>query len=91
MISGIVNSPMLATRSGPPEKDEPLRAGDAIIEPIAVAVAAKLEGMLGTSQRLMDIEEAAEYLDMNPHALRHTATIDIPACGLMQNSDLTDG
>jgi hypothetical protein len=78
MIAGTVDFPMSAISSGPRDKEHALSAGDAMIEAIAAAVAAKLEGMLGTSQRLMDIEEAAKYLGMTPHALRHKTTVDIP-------------
>jgi Helix-turn-helix domain len=49
-----------------------------MIEAIAEAVALKLERMVGASQRLMDIEEAARYLGLSTHALRHKASIDIP-------------
>lgn len=49
-----------------------------MIEAIADAVASKLERMINASQRLMDLDEAARYLGMSPHALRHKAGIDIP-------------
>jgi hypothetical protein len=49
-----------------------------MIEAIAEAVAVKLERMAVTSQRLLDVEEAAKYLGMTPHALRHKAAADIP-------------
>jgi hypothetical protein len=60
------------------EKDERLSPGDAMIEAIAEAVARKLFRMANVSQRLMDVEEAAKYLGMTPHALRHKAAVDIP-------------
>lgn len=49
-----------------------------MIEAIAEAVAVRLERMAAISQRLMDIEEAAKYLGMTAHALRHKAAVDIP-------------
>lgn len=49
-----------------------------MIEAIAEAVASKLERMIGAPQRLLDLDEAARYLGMSPHALRHKAGIDIP-------------
>jgi hypothetical protein len=49
-----------------------------MIEAIAEAVAIKLERIAGTSQRLMDVDEAAKYLGMTPHSLRHKAAVDIP-------------
>jgi hypothetical protein len=53
-------------------------AGNAMIEAIAEAVAQKLEWMARTSQRLMDVEEAAKYLGLTCHALRHKASVEIP-------------
>ena len=47
--------------------------GDGLIEAIAEAVALKLERMNSTSQRLMEIEEAAKYLGMTAPALRQKA------------------
>jgi hypothetical protein len=55
-----------------------MSVGDDLIQAIAEAVALKLERMAGMQQRLMDIETAAKYLGMSPHALRHKAGIDIP-------------
>ena len=53
--------------------------GDAMIEAIAEAVALKIERISATSQRLMEIEEAAKYLGMTVPALRHKAAVgDIP-------------
>ena len=60
------------------ERSTSISAGDAMIEAIAAAVASKLERMMSASQRLMDLDEAARYLGMSPHALRHKAGIDIP-------------
>ena len=60
------------------EKDGRLSPGDAMIEAIAEAVAVKLSRLSTMSQRLMDVEEAAKYLGMTPHALRHKAAVDIP-------------
>ena len=53
-------------------------AGDQLIASIAEAVAAKLELMAGSTQRLLDIDAAAMYLGMTTAALRHKAGIDIP-------------
>jgi hypothetical protein len=61
-----------------PEKDGQLSPGDAMIEAIAEAVAIKLSRISTMSQRLMDVEEAAKYLGMTPHALRHKASVDVP-------------
>ncbi len=49
-----------------------------MIEAIAEAVALKLERIVGASQRLMEIEVAARYLGMTPHALRHKASVEVP-------------
>ena len=46
-------------------------AGDALVDAIADAVALRLENMAGCTQRLMEIDQAAEYLGMTPAALRH--------------------
>lgn len=35
--------------------------------------------MAGMQQRLMEVEDAAKYLGMTPHALRHKAGVDIPS------------
>lgn len=48
-----------------------MNGGDAFVEAIAEAVALKLEKMAGCAQRLMDVEQAAQYLGMTPAALRH--------------------
>ena len=53
-------------------------AGDAMIEAIADAVALRLERMAGMRQRLLDVHQAAEYLGMSEHALRHKAGVDVP-------------
>lgn len=60
------------------EAREQASAGDAMIEAIAEAVALKLERIAAVSQRLMDIEEAAKYLGLTPHALRHKAAVEVP-------------
>jgi hypothetical protein len=78
VTSGTMNSQAFSTQDGAQEKGERPSAGDPMIEAIAEAVAAKLERLAGTSHRLMDVEEAAKYLGMTPHALRHKATVDIP-------------
>lgn len=53
-------------------------AGDALIEAIAQAIASKFERITATQQRLMNIEDAANFLGMTVHALRHKAGVDIP-------------
>ena len=73
-----MSSSTVNLQSGQPEKSEHVSAGDAMIDAIADAVAAKLERLAGTSQRLMGVEEAAKYLGMTPNALRHKAAVDIP-------------
>ena len=60
------------------EGRERASAGDTMIEAIAEAVALKLERIAMTSQRLMDVEEAAKYLGLTSHALRHKAAVKIP-------------
>jgi hypothetical protein len=62
----------------PEEPSTRARAGEAMIEAIAEAVASKIERIMNTAQRLMGIEEAAHYLGMTVHALRHRAGIEIP-------------
>jgi predicted transcriptional regulator len=47
-----------------------MNAGDGLIAAIAEAVAKKLEEMAGCSQRVYEIDKAAEYLGMTPAALR---------------------
>jgi hypothetical protein len=61
-----------------PERNGHLSPGEAMIEAIAEAVALKLCRISTTSQRLMDVGEAAKYLGMTAHALRHKASVDIP-------------
>ena len=75
MSDGTIGTRVLSIQ---PEKVDRQSAGDAMIEAIAEAVALKLERMGGTPQRLLGVEEAAKYLGMTPHALRHKAAIDIP-------------
>jgi hypothetical protein len=75
MSDGTMSSRALSAQA---ERGDRLSAGDAMIEAIAEAVALKLERMAGTPQRLLGVEEAAKYLGMTPHALRHKAAIDIP-------------
>jgi hypothetical protein len=60
------------------ERTRPSSAGDVMIEAIAEAVAVKLERMMNASQRLMDVDEAARYLGLSAHALRHKASIEVP-------------
>ena len=63
----------------PSEPRQPAKsAGDAMIEAIADAVALRLERMAVVRQRLLDIHQAAEYLGMSEHALRHKAGVDVP-------------
>jgi chromatin segregation and condensation protein Rec8/ScpA/Scc1 (kleisin family) len=52
--------------------------GDIMIDAIAEAVVKRIERIVATSQRLMDIDEAARYLGMTPHALRHKSGVEIP-------------
>lgn len=78
MISGTANSSVLAIGGSRSEKDGPVSAGDVMIEAIADAVALRLERMAGMRQRLLDIHQAAEYLGMSEHALRHKAGVDVP-------------
>jgi hypothetical protein len=60
------------------QAEQSARAGDLLIEAIANAVAQKLGRMTGAQQRLMALEEAAMYLGMSIHALRHKAGTEIP-------------
>jgi Helix-turn-helix domain len=53
-------------------------AGDLLIEALAEAVARKLERMVASQQRLLDVEDAAKYLGMTAHALRHKAGNEVP-------------
>ena len=53
-------------------------AGDILIEAIAEAVARKMEHFVGTQQRLLEVDDAARYLGMTTHALRHKASTEIP-------------
>ena len=53
-----------------------MNPGEALIDSIAQAVAMKVERMVATNQRLLNIDSAARYLDMTPAALRHKV-----ACG----------
>jgi hypothetical protein len=55
-----------------------LGAGDVLIEAIAEAVARKLEHTVTSQQRLLGLEDAAKYLGLTTHALRHKAGTDIP-------------
>jgi hypothetical protein len=76
--SGIAVSQVSNLQNYQPEKNDHLSPGDAMIEAIAEAVVVKLSRMANMSQRLMDVEEAAKYLGMTTHALRHKAAVDIP-------------
>lgn len=53
-------------------------AGDVMIDAIAEAVATRIQCMAGMQQRLMDVEDAARYLGLTTHALRHKAGVDFP-------------
>jgi hypothetical protein len=53
-------------------------AGDMLIDSIAEAVVRKMERLMGTQQRLLEIEDAAKYLGMTAHALRHKAVTQVP-------------
>jgi hypothetical protein len=61
-----------------PVTTHPAGPGDLLIEAIAEAVARKLERIAGTQQRLLEVEDAAKYLGMTAHALRHKAAVEIP-------------
>jgi hypothetical protein len=78
MSAGATNPQLARIQGHQPETDGQLSPGDAMIEAIAEAVAVKLSRISSISQRLMDVEEAAKYLGMTPHALRHKAALDIP-------------
>lgn len=52
--------------------------GDTLINAIADAVAIRLERMAVCNRRLMDLEQAAEYMGMTPIALRHKAGLELP-------------
>ena len=53
-------------------------AGDMMISAIADAVAVRVEKHMATKQRVLNLEHAAEYLDMTPGALTARAGVDIP-------------
>lgn len=53
-------------------------AGQVLIDAIADAVATRLERMAGCSRRLLDVDQAAQYLGLSAVALRHKAGVDIP-------------
>ncbi len=55
-----------------------MSAGDILIQGLADAVALRLERMASCNQRLLDIDQAANYLGLSPGALRHKAGVDIP-------------
>lgn len=52
--------------------------GEILIDAIADAVARKLERMASNQQRLLEIGDAARYLGMTVHALRHKAGTEVP-------------
>ena len=78
MSSGAAGSQIATIQDYQPEKNGHLSPGDAMIAAIADAVALRLERMAGMRQRLLDIHQAAEYLGMSEHALRHKAGVDVP-------------
>jgi hypothetical protein len=49
-----------------------------MIEAIADAVFLRLQHWAGCTQRLLDVDQAAQYLGMTAAALRHKAGIDLP-------------
>jgi Helix-turn-helix domain len=55
-----------------------LGPGDLLIEALAEAVARKLERIVASQQRLLEVEDAAKYLGMTAHALRHKAGTEVP-------------
>jgi hypothetical protein len=78
VVSSSIGGSEFAAINGYDAEKPRVSPGDAMIEAIAEAVAIKLSRMAAMSQRLMDVEEAAKYLGMTPHALRHKAAVDIP-------------
>jgi excisionase family DNA binding protein len=52
--------------------------GDALITAIAEAVALKLTTWTGERQRILGVEQAAEYLGMSADTLNRRAGVDIP-------------
>ena len=49
-----------------------------LVESFPEAIAVRVERLTAARQRLMDIDDAAEYLGMTAHALRHKAGVDVP-------------
>jgi hypothetical protein len=49
-----------------------------ISEALADAIAVRLERMASCNQRLLEVEQAAEYMGMTPTALRHKAGVEVP-------------
>jgi len=74
--------------SGKPESNK--SAADALFDALAQVLApiiARIVGQfIGTRQRLMEAEDAAEYLGMTVHALRHKAAETYPASALTGSS-----
>ena len=52
--------------------------GDLFFDLLAEAVARRIEQLLNNLPRLLDIEDAARYLGLTVHALRHKAGVEIP-------------
>jgi hypothetical protein len=52
--------------------------GDQFFAALADAVASRLEHIVGCTQRLFDVEQAAVYLGLTPAAVRHKAGVEVP-------------
>ena len=58
-------------------------AGTSFIDAVAEAVFERVKHLVGERQRLMDVEDAARYLGMTVHALRHKVSAgEIPVLSL---------
>ncbi len=61
---------------------ESLPTLEELAQGVAEIIAIKVESIAGTKQRVMGIEDAATYLGMTPHSLRHKARVEIPCVDL---------
>ena len=52
--------------------------GNLFFEGLAEAIVSRLDRRLNSKPRLLEIEDAASYMGMTAHALRHKAGIEIP-------------
>jgi hypothetical protein len=55
-----------------------LSPGELFFDGLAEAIVNRLDHRLNCQPRLLEIEEAAHYLGLTVHALRHKAGIEIP-------------